>query len=1258
MTYVKLSLLFLLVVFKAYASFLGPVDTIKNLPGYIELNPNNPFYYGPKTVKQKENSQDRRTPSEIISLFFKQDKIDTQKINELILTVKKRVESIRHYECIKRSKGDISKQEDCLKNKYDQKFLKKWQEDKYNIALTLVIKKLNKALALSSRITKENINHIQSQDFLENFFSAIEIIEAVKAEDEQRGHFSSSFLGLLKGKEILFSKNTLASGRMEASNLLIPKNHPKYSKQVFFSYDELIQYQNEGNDLSLLEPNDSGFWRKPKKSISSFETSHYDNLDEPYLEKLTSKSTLVQSLANQDSVINVLYKPHDLKGGQSPKFDVYIDGEKWKLKFLTNKQDINASDDPITKVLGFIWGSEVNVEPTVNNLAAALGFSVDPVYFKKKVRLYFEDEVYEENKFDEARISLIKKVTERFPKNTNAGSAFHKVKIDIEGKAYIELYSVSLESKSNEKSDINIGFFGRDALGKNLNRAHRAFYLFLAWIGDLDVKDENDKVKLIPYTKLDGSLDYKVAFSNSDMGGALGSGYPNIHNYPLVDKVKKDEQGNPQLIELNYPRLYTFTLKNAVNINDAKWIARRMAQLSFEQILNAFEAGGYPYEVSLYFTYVMTQKRNELIKALNMVGETFIDDGGRPFTIKLLKEDVKKDPRLKDYLLKDQFSENNQTLMDKNFEEWPRRWGISLNPLGRDTAHKTLARALKQDLARILISKAVGFGLRSIDITQRGFQFQNIRIFNELEGEPCHSNCFFEGLEVGASHFVPIRHLVLNEDDQSRIEYPYLLVDVFRLGIFVGDNGKALQSIVNLDSSIHRELGARLYKMYEFIKVRPVKKLSSYFTESMEIRKAPKLFFKTYKRDLIDNLQDNESLIMSSYLGKMVGMRLRPPQVGFASFRLGTEHIRLSRLLVKSDKKKINALWAQNKSHLYGLSLNFFDYILKLPFVEQSLVYKNTIQHQYIFSKDSDVEMSLLLNNTSTSHPESLPDYLKVDYQKSHSRQRESFLNLLFMGSSKTKTATNEEYENFKKDFLVRNKKFEIETEKFKLIDIVNATTEISSFALADSNNDFSVGLEVNVFHPRMLKPEFFKMLDKLKSVLPLKYLNLEESRSNIKHYMGKVNLSSKIYITKEGLEQFFAQDLKLKDFKLKYLKRSQLKDNFWRRYQKMRTLYHKIKLKPFDNIKMRSLKRISKFILDQGLRFGVLAELKSKSGPNLYFDHLLITSDLAAFPGDLEAVQTRSSTSELPPKEDLSKLEVFIKTIKAFFYDNIYEII
>ncbi|MFN8370849.1 MAG: hypothetical protein U0T83_09535 [Bacteriovoracaceae bacterium] len=104
-----------------------------------------------------------------------------------------------------------------------------------------------------------------------------------------------------------------------------------------------------------------------------------------------------------------------------------------------------------------IAGSEVNVEPVVNNLAAAVGFTVDPTYFKEKVRLYFPDEVYENNRFEQAYIDMMKEMKTAFPR-LNIEPSFKNIVTDEKGRKYIELRNISLEKKSDNDADVNIGF--------------------------------------------------------------------------------------------------------------------------------------------------------------------------------------------------------------------------------------------------------------------------------------------------------------------------------------------------------------------------------------------------------------------------------------------------------------------------------------------------------------------------------------------------------------------------------------------------------------------------------------------------------------------------------------------------------------------------------------------------------------------------------------------------------------------------------
>src|SRR5690606_25344460 len=113
-------------------------------------------------------------------------------------------------------------------------------------------------------------------------------------------------------------------------------------------------------------------------------------------------------------------------------------------------------------------------------------------------------------------------LTKRYDAIYNPGSALKNVKVDPEsGRKYIELKHVQLERKSEVDTDMNIGFFVRKGLGKSLKREHRAYALFLAWIWDVDTKDANNSLKLVPIQDTQGNTRYKIVMSNSDMGSTL-----------------------------------------------------------------------------------------------------------------------------------------------------------------------------------------------------------------------------------------------------------------------------------------------------------------------------------------------------------------------------------------------------------------------------------------------------------------------------------------------------------------------------------------------------------------------------------------------------------------------------------------------------------------------------------------------------------------------------------------------------------------
>lgn len=71
----------------SYAAFLGDVQSVRNLPGYIDLSKKSYPYQGIKTSKIRGVAE-RRTPSQILSTYIKKNKFDLSKFDKMINELK------------------------------------------------------------------------------------------------------------------------------------------------------------------------------------------------------------------------------------------------------------------------------------------------------------------------------------------------------------------------------------------------------------------------------------------------------------------------------------------------------------------------------------------------------------------------------------------------------------------------------------------------------------------------------------------------------------------------------------------------------------------------------------------------------------------------------------------------------------------------------------------------------------------------------------------------------------------------------------------------------------------------------------------------------------------------------------------------------------------------------------------------------------------------------------------------------------------
>ncbi|MBX9766887.1 MAG: hypothetical protein K2X47_06415, partial [Bdellovibrionales bacterium] len=642
-------------------------------------------------------------------------------------------------------------------------------------------------------------------------------------------------------------------------------------------------------DAEGLDPGESGFWRHPG-DVSRFNTLAYDG---------RTQSFVGPEVIDPDQPIDVSFSSAK-GGGASPKIRVDYKSGKIKLKFKL-KYQVEVAPTKNQSNPGLLYSSlmrsrsEVRVETAVNNLAAALGFTVEPTYYKRSVRLFLPDDNFDPKQADkknQENFEVAKRAFFRslYARNTalflggeviRRESAFQNIQQvasgEMKGRSYFKLENVQIEAREDGKTEIDVGFFIKHTYGREFKREFRAFQLFYAWVSDVDTGDRNSDLKLIKDVN-----DWKVVYSASDMGASLGflaaKDAPNFLSRSMIRKVE------PHQITLNYVTQSRNPIVDAMTLADAHWFLRYATQLTPEQILNAFIGAGYNGCMAEVLANKMISRRQSLVDA---VGFSFREPSYFDLQV-CAKLGIK-------------VGENWQIVEVPAAPTTPAKIPAEDRPQYSDDAiGPKQGRPL--EAAKGLVTWAasvVGQGV--------GPAIQRLHINKDLYLD---AGLVQSGAGVGVLRFLPFRYIIANPLPNPTS--PWLVVDVFSTGF--GPRYWSRQNarlIYNEDMRVDAEASY----VRERVLVRPVDDaFKNYsFKELLKIYSRPDRYF-TLALDRIDSediqsLYPGEIMISSTYKGGAVGASLAP--VGFLSLGGG-----LASVGVAADLIQRQGLYKESESSL------------------------------------------------------------------------------------------------------------------------------------------------------------------------------------------------------------------------------------------------------------------------------------------------------------------------------------------------------
>ena len=383
----------------------------------------------------------------------------------------------------------------------------------------------------------------------------------------------------------------------EAGNLVDPETGR------FLSDDELRALVKAGSDLSELDPPpETHFWRA-KPDISRVDvTANYFEGGHPVYEGLEHQ------LPPYDGAVFEYRKAH--KTQSKPKIDVFYLSPECRAK---KKKKARRKCREKIKLK---FGMETHADPVGNALLAALGYNSDVSMHIKRPRMYLGDATYEDLAADWIGYFDRQRVHTYIPLETVVIERGH----DERGE-YVVFSEANAEVKPREL--VRIGFFAWSEGMASESREARGLGIFNAWIANADMKDEeNNKVSL--REDADGTM--QMYLTQQDIGHAMGyvlPERPDAFPWDLVEQsVFERTTGRMRgKIELNYVNLQQAGLEWVPTYADAKWMTRRIAQLTRAQIEEAVGLGHWPGGIGPLYVEKLINRRNQLVRVFDLEDE-------------------------------------------------------------------------------------------------------------------------------------------------------------------------------------------------------------------------------------------------------------------------------------------------------------------------------------------------------------------------------------------------------------------------------------------------------------------------------------------------------------------------------------------------------------------------------------------------------------------------------------------------------------
>lgn len=397
----------------------------------------------------------------------------------------------------------------------------------------------------------------------------------------------------------------------------------------------IVESYQKNSDTSAIDPQDSPLWIQ--KKISSENTQiGFGRKKMINIEGVIFKYDKPKTGFGTRPGIRIVQK---VKGGKDLEYKVRIDIEAKTgpflarlgnaLGFSTYALDYAKEIDMLftTKFFTEYHSRKSFGESVYKDLQAEKGNfdGLNPVIVTNRQREWNPFEVVISAKMkDNTIISGEELKAKLFKGQTNKTDLSNPNNYDEAFAAQIETFKigpVSLELL--DENEISIGSWGFNSLGHHDLREARGLTILAAWLSLHDLRKDNTRLMILKDEQGNKRLQMRLSDWGSGLGTARGHilGFKNLQGDLMADKIVEVDNANRKVKVLEFKPNQPSFASDLMSYDDAKWMARKIGQLTEKQMDSAMAVAGFSAAEFVMYKHKLLMRRNNLISAFGLEKE-------------------------------------------------------------------------------------------------------------------------------------------------------------------------------------------------------------------------------------------------------------------------------------------------------------------------------------------------------------------------------------------------------------------------------------------------------------------------------------------------------------------------------------------------------------------------------------------------------------------------------------------------------------